>query len=154
MRSLRLALIPLLLAACADRDPVAPDIDAPPMLGATHASAVTTIPDMEWYTPMDCLGYDGWTPPNAVHWTASWIKIFNYDLYLPNGKLAHGRGYAEWSDDMQFETPSGDLWESVENADTQARLKMINKNQLLINADGDVTVDSFRWGCILIRPGR
>jgi hypothetical protein len=181
MRYLRLMLVPLVFAACAEQAAVAPDIDATPMLGATHDPSVITVSDLSWYTEMDCLGYNDRTQEgDRVYWTASWVKIFDDYLHLPNGKPSHLREYAEWSDDLQFEEPTGVLWETVdnvyttmntmklsdpmtthfhesawfENAATGARLKMINTNQVSVNAHGDVRVSPYRWGCILTRPGK
>ena len=176
MRYLRLAMVPLLLAAC-DQQPVAPEIDAPPALRATHESFVLEIPVTPWYTAMDCLGYDSWEPPDAVYWTASWLKISVNLLYLPNGELAKDREFAEWSDDLRFETPEGEVWESVdniyvgvinatpstyrltellvfENPATGARLKLTDTANLTVNAHGDVMVDRATWSCKLTRPGK
>jgi len=180
VRYLRLILLPLVLVAC-DQQPAEPDTDLTPSFAASHDVSEITIPDMAWYTEMDCLGYyDRTQEGDRVSWTASWLKIFDNYLHLPKGQSSHLREYAEWSDDLQFEEPSGDVWETVDNAYTAmivmklsdpgtmhfhefavfenpatgARLKMINTNQMSVNAHGDVMVAEKYWGCKLTRPGK
>jgi hypothetical protein len=118
MRSATLLLVSLFLFAC-DREPVAPDMPdmAVPALGATHETVVFTIYNLQWYTAMDCLGYTTRpaVPGDGVHWTASSLTYIDNYLYLPHDQLPHDRWYAVWSDDLQFETPGGDVWRSVAN---------------------------------------
>jgi len=181
MRRVALLLVPMVLLAC-EREPVAPDIG--PQLRATHETIEWTSPDQDWYTAMPCLGYDSRDWPDAVHWTASWIKITDMYLYLPHDQLPHDRYTVEWSDDLQFETPTGDIWKPVPNiynfnatttlydpvawvpaqvnAHEQlvyersdgARMKIKNSNHLIFDEDGNATVRMAVWDCMPTRPGK
>jgi hypothetical protein len=190
MRRAALLLVPLFLFAC-DREPVAPDVT--PTLGATLETLVYTIPDMDWYTSMPCLGYMSpdpscpscaADPDHAVHWTASGLTLTDMYLYLPHDQPVHNRWKAQWSDDLQFETPGGDVWKPVPNiynfngwatlydpvnwspahvnAHEQlvfersdgARMKIKNYNHLFFDEEGNPTVRMQVWDCMLTRPGK
>ena len=181
MRRAALLLVPMFLFAC-DREPAAPDVA--PQLSATHETVLTTIPDMDWYTAMPCLGYSSRDWPDAVHWTASWVKITDHYLYLPHDQLPHDGYTVEWSDDLQFETPTGDIWKPVPNiynfhatatlydpvawvpahlnAHEQlvferadgARMKIKNYNHIFFDEEGTPTVRMAVWDCMPTRPGK
>jgi hypothetical protein len=96
----------------------------------------------------------------------------------------HNRWKAQWSDDLQFETPGGDVWKPVPNTynfngwatlydpvswlpahlnthehlvferSDGARMKIKNFDHLFFDEEGNPTVRMQAWDCILTRPGR
>jgi hypothetical protein len=191
MRSATLLLVPLFLFAC-DREPVAPEGEGTPQLGATHETLPFTVYDLDWYTSMPCLGYHSPDPtcpscpdlPNAVHWTAGWVAYNDMYLYLPHDQRPHNRWTAVISDDVQFETPTGDVWKPVPNIynfvgwasldevipwipasasqheqlvferTDGARMKITHTNHMVTNGTGELVVENSVWDCNLTRPGK
>ena len=80
MRSLSLTLLPLLLLACSDQQPVAPDLDARPMLAAS-ANATS-----QWWEEFSRPGYDVCVDivdfTGTVH--ATWRRVLE-----DPGKMSH-----------------------------------------------------------------
>jgi hypothetical protein len=77
MRYLRLVLLPLVFAACTEREPAAPDIDMAPTLSATHTTS--NVFDFPWSALLDepCM-------PEAVY-AEGYIHFMLIETFTPSG---------------------------------------------------------------------
>ena len=119
----------------------------------------------------------------AVHWTASWVAYNDMYLYLPHGQRPHNRWRAVISEDVQFETPTGEVWKPVPNIynfvgwaslyevvpwipasasqheqlvyerTDGARMKITHTNHMVTDGTGELVVENAVWDCSLTRPG-
>jgi hypothetical protein len=105
MRYLRLALVPLLLAAC-DRQPAAPDIVAPPTLSAVQGwqEFVFEYPDEGInFGPVPCLP----GAPDAVAFGSVTARL--HLVTTPDGRTATRWSNPEISEDFRLQI-AGDTW--------------------------------------------
>jgi hypothetical protein len=172
-------IIPLLFAALAvacDRQPVAPDLDVRPEFRATHYESDLDFGAVSWTDFYDCLGED-------ATWSASSLIMYYRDLLKPDGSWLWRLTRIEWSDDLQLQTASGDVWNphppfvwknlvmveedgesrkidmyqemsKWENADTGEWIKIAGGYRIIKNAHGDTQVDAHSYSCQTTRPGK
>jgi len=167
MRYLRLALLPLVFAACSDQTPVAPIADAP-NLSASNGWEWWSV-DMEFPTYFDCIAeemlveahagarYHSVTPPShggtltryrQIVWLLELFRAtgtVSGDVWLPLPGYAAGQLWT--NEGPEFSMAFENL--RLENQTTGAVLRNQFRVHVVLNAQGEVKVDRIENVCTI-----
>ena len=168
MRYLRLALLPLLLVACTERQPAAPDIDVRPEFRANGGW-------IDWYLefgpgdfvfPAACIDEDMtfvgnmWfrdhmvSPPGAPHggqvhdnWEIWYEGEFSSVTTGKQWDVLHLTNHGIWWGFTRFEHSASHEFIWLEEEGTGRQIQTRLWGHFVKNANGEVTVDNWEFTC-------